>query len=145
MVYKFFDKKSTSEASRANGEAKVSEQKGGDVHHSPSINFDESDGSRQATSRLYKKNPPTPLGRNNNQESTTNKERVIKKNEQLANKLHTPIFRKFKKRKVDSAYIDEIWAADLADMQLLCKKKIKKLGTYYALSICFLDTHLLFR
>ena len=42
-------------------------------------------------------------------------------NEQLAEELHKPIIRKFKKRKVYSAYKDYIWAADLADMQLISK------------------------
>ena len=51
------------------------------------------------------------------------KKRISKQNGQLANELHKPIIRKFKKRKVHRAHIDEIWAADLADMQLLSKKK----------------------
>ena len=169
MVYKFFDKKQASE---------TSEQTDGDVHRSPSIDFNESDDNEtplQAIYPLYKKNLSTPLQRNKEQASETSrankvsqsesenesplqvllgrnyesymakrKKRISKENEQLANELHKPIIRKLKKRKVQSAYIDEIWAADLADMQLLSKKK-KELHTYYALSICFLDMHLLFR
>ena len=42
-------------------------------------------------------------------------------NEQLADELHKPIIRKFKKRKVHSAFRDNIWAADLADVQLISK------------------------
>ena len=42
-------------------------------------------------------------------------------NEQLAEELHKPIIRKFKKRKVYSAFKDNIWGVDLADMQLLSK------------------------
>ena len=42
-------------------------------------------------------------------------------NEQLAKKLHKPIIRKFKKRKVYSGFRDNIWGADLADMQLISK------------------------
>ena len=42
-------------------------------------------------------------------------------NEQLAEELHKPIIRKFKKRKVYSAFKDNIWGADLADMQLINK------------------------
>ena len=42
-------------------------------------------------------------------------------NEQLAEELHKPIIRKFKKRKVYSALKDNIWSADLADMQLISK------------------------
>ena len=40
-------------------------------------------------------------------------------NEQLAKELHKPIIRKFKKRKVYSGFKDNIWGADLADMQLI--------------------------
>ena len=42
-------------------------------------------------------------------------------NEQLADELHKSIIRKFKKRKVYSAFKDNIWAADLADIQLISK------------------------
>ena len=37
-------------------------------------------------------------------------------NEQLAEELHKPIIKKFKKRKVYSSFKDNIWGADLADM-----------------------------
>ena len=37
-------------------------------------------------------------------------------NYQLANELHKPIIRKFKKRKVYSSFRDNIWGVDLADM-----------------------------
>ena len=42
-------------------------------------------------------------------------------NYQLANWLHKPIIRKFKKRKVYSSFRDNIWGVDLADMQSLSK------------------------
>ena len=45
----------------------------------------------------------------------------IKQNLQLAEELHKPIIRKFKKRKVYSGFKDNIWGADLADMQLISK------------------------
>ena len=45
----------------------------------------------------------------------------IKQNEQLAEELHKPIIRKFKKRKVYSALKNYIWAADLAVMQLISR------------------------
>ena len=50
-------------------------------------------------------------------------------NYQLANELHKPIIRKFKKRKVYSSFRDNIWGVDLADMQSLSKynKEIKYL------------------
>ena len=42
-------------------------------------------------------------------------------NEQLSEGLHKPIIRKFKKRKVYLTFKDNIWGADLADMQLVSK------------------------
>ena len=38
-------------------------------------------------------------------------------NKELAEELHKPFVRKFKERKVHSSFIDNIWGADLADMQ----------------------------
>ena len=46
---------------------------------------------------------------------------VNEPNYQLANKLHKPIIRKFKKSKVYSSFKDNIWVVDLADMQSLSK------------------------
>ena len=40
---------------------------------------------------------------------------------ELSEKLHKPIIRKLNKRKVQSPFIDNIWGADLADMQLISK------------------------
>ena len=50
-------------------------------------------------------------------------------NYQLADELHKPIIRKFKKRKVYASFRDNIWGIDLADMQSLSRynKKIKYL------------------
>ena len=42
-------------------------------------------------------------------------------NYQLANELHKPVIKKFKKRKVYSSFKDNLWGADLADMQSLSK------------------------
>ena len=42
-------------------------------------------------------------------------------NEQLAEELHKPNIRKFKKRKVYSGFNDNILGADLANMQLISK------------------------
>ena len=42
-------------------------------------------------------------------------------NKELAEELHKPIYKKFKKRKVHLSFIDNIWATDLADMQLISK------------------------
>ena len=40
----------------------------------------------------------------------------------LADELHKPVIRKFKKRKVYSQFKDNIWEVDLADMQSLSRK-----------------------
>ena len=52
-----------------------------------------------------------------------------KQNQQLANELHKPIIRKFKKRKVYFSFKDNIWSGDLADMKLIrkCSKRIKSI------------------
>ena len=46
---------------------------------------------------------------------------VNEPNYQLADDLHKPIIRKFKKGKVNSSFGDNIWGVDLADMQSLSK------------------------
>ena len=43
----------------------------------------------------------------------------IPQNEHLAEGLHKPIIRKFKKRQVYSTFKDNIWGADSADIQLI--------------------------
>ena len=55
-------------------------------------------------------------------------------NEQLAKELHKPIIRKFKKGKVYSGFKDNIWGADLADMQL-----ISKFNKGYRFLLCVID------
>ena len=47
--------------------------------------------------------------------------KLIPQNEQLAEEFHKPVIRKLKKRKVYSAFKDNIWGVDLADMQLSSK------------------------
>ena len=41
----------------------------------------------------------------------------VKLNEQLAKELHKPIIRNFRKRTVYSGFKDNIWSADLTDVQ----------------------------
>ena len=41
--------------------------------------------------------------------------KLTPQNQQLAEELHKPIIKKFKKRKVHTAFKDSIWGADLAD------------------------------
>ena len=55
-------------------------------------------------------------------------------NYQLPNELHKPTIRKFKKRKVYSSCINDIWGVNLADMQPLSKYNK---GTKYLL--CVID------
>ena len=45
----------------------------------------------------------------------------IEQNLQFAKELHKLIIRKFQKRKIYSGFKDNIWGADLADMQLISK------------------------
>ena len=42
-------------------------------------------------------------------------------NLQLAEELHKPIIRNFKRRKIYSSFKDNIWVVDLADMSLISK------------------------
>ena len=50
-------------------------------------------------------------------------------NQQLANELHKPIIRKFKKRKVYYSFKDNIWGVDVVDIQMISKynKRIRYL------------------
>ena len=45
----------------------------------------------------------------------------IMQNKELLQELHKPITKKIEKPKVHSSFTDNIWDADLADMQLLSK------------------------
>ena len=60
----------------------------------------------------------------------------MQQNEHLADELRKPIIRKFEKRKVYSAFKDNIWAADLADMQL-----ISKLNKGFRFLLCVIDIY----
>ena len=60
----------------------------------------------------------------------------IPQNEQLAEELHKLITKKFKKWKVYSAFKDNIWAADLADMQL-----ISKFNKGFKFLLCVIDIY----
>ena len=57
-------------------------------------------------------------------------------NKELAEELHKPIIRNFKKRKIHSTFIDSIWGADLADMQL-----ISKFNKGFRFSLCVIDIY----
>ena len=57
-------------------------------------------------------------------------------NKELAEELHKPTIRKFNKRKVHSPFIDNIWGADLADMQL-----ISKFNKVFRFLLCVIDIY----
>ena len=50
--------------------------------------------------------------------------------------LHKPITRNFNKRKAHSPFIDNIWGADFADMQL-----INKFNKGFRLLLCVIDIY----
>ena len=58
----------------------------------------------------------------------------IKQNLQLVEELHKPIIRNFKKRTVYSEFKDNIWGADLANMQLT-----SKLNKRFRFLLCDID------
>ena len=56
--------------------------------------------------------------------------------QQLAEELHKPIIRKFHKRKVQSLFIDNIWGANLPDMQL-----VSKFNNGFRFLLCVIDIY----
>ena len=58
----------------------------------------------------------------------------IKQNLQLAEEWHKPIIRNFEKRRVYSEFQDDIWGADLADME-----SISKLNKKFRFLLCVID------
>ena len=54
--------------------------------------------------------------------------------QQLAEELHKPIIRRFKKRRVYSPFRDNIWGVDLADMQ-----SISKFNKRFRFLLCVID------
>ena len=55
---------------------------------------------------------------------------------ELAEELHKLIIKNFNKRKVHSPFIDNIWGADLADMQL-----INKFNKGFRFLLCVIDIY----
>ena len=60
----------------------------------------------------------------------------VRLSEKLAEELHKPITRKFKKRTVYSRFKENIWCANLGDMQL--KNKFNKGFTFYCVLLIIL-------
>ena len=71
-------------------------------------------GLASMVSKFFDKSPASLPDKSVSGSGFANNE--IKQNLQLAKKLHKPIIRNFKKRKVYSGFRDNIWGADLADM-----------------------------
>ena len=59
---------------------------------------------------------------------------------ELAKESHKPVIRKFQRRSVHSSFIENIWVADFADMQLVCKFN-KEIRFYYVLLIFLVNIH----
>ena len=64
-------------------------------------------------------------------------------NKELTGELHKPIIRNFKKTKVHSFFIDNMWGANLPDMQLISKFN-KGIHFYYMLLALIANIHRLF-
>ena len=47
---------------------------------------------------------------------------AVRADEQLAEELHEPVTKKFRRRKVYARFKDNIWPADVAEMEPLCFK-----------------------
>ena len=60
----------------------------------------------------------------------------ITSNKELAEELHKPIITKFNKRKLHSSFIDNIWGADLAYMQL-----ISRFNKEFRFLLCVVDIY----
>ena len=69
------------------------------------------------------------IANNNNKNNNNSKQNI-----QLAKELHKPIIRNFKERTVYSGFKDNIWGADLADMQL-----IRKFNKGFRFLLCVID------
>ena len=78
--------------------------------------------------------------------ATQNKSAIKNENiskKELAEELQKPVIKKFKKRKAQSTFIDNIWGADLADIQLISKFN-KGFCFLLCVMIFSLNTHGLF-
>ena len=81
---------------------------------------------RNHSSKVYKFFDKENFGRGNRNENISNKK--------LAEELRKPIIRKFKNKKLDLPFMDNIWGADLANKELI--SNFNK-GIYFLL--CFID------
>ena len=93
---------------------------------------------RGLTSKAYKflNKKSTGSGRPSSSASLIVNNNDTKQNLQLAEELHKSIIEKFKKIKVYSGFEDNIWGADLADMQL-----ISKFNKIFRFLLCIIDIY----
>ena len=63
-------------------------------------------------------------------------ESKLMSNQQLAEELHKPMIRKFEKGKLYSSFKDNIWGADLPNMQL-----ISKYNKIFRFLLCVIDIY----
>ena len=59
-------------------------------------------------------------------------------NEHLVEELHKPVIKKFKKRKVYARFKDNIWAADLAEMESLSSKNNNVKYLFYVIYLLYI-------
>ena len=76
---------------------------------------------RRLTTRVYKFFDKKTKGSDATLANKSAIKCIPQKKKQLAEEIHKTIIGKIKKRKVYSAFEDNIWTADLADMQLISK------------------------
>ena len=67
----------------------------------------------------------------------------ILSNKELVEELHKPIIRKFENQKVNLPFIDNIWTAGLADMEVISKFN-EYIDFYFVLLIFVTNMHGLF-
>ena len=87
----------------------------------------------------YQREPASMIYKFFNKESASGSgvaNNEIVQNLQLAEELHKTIIRNFKKRRVYSEFKENIWGADLSDMQL-----ISKLNKIFRFLLCVIDIY----
>ena len=62
---------------------------------------------------------------------TATRKAGVSANEQLAQELHKPVTKEFKRRRVYARFKDNIWPAGLAEMESFSLQRIKMLNIYY--------------
>ena len=89
---------------------------------------------RKSASLPYKSASVSGINTQGNDKIKQNQRPLDLTTQELAEELHKPIIRNFKKRTVYSGSKDNIWGADLADVQL-----ISKFNKGFRFSLCVID------